>query len=184
LPIGGTTVAEGIAVPQAGRLTTPIIEALVDDLVTVSEERLEDAMNLLLDIEKTVSEGSGAAGLAAMLDDPKRFAGRKVGTVITGGNVDPRLLAAVIMHGLVRSGRLSRITVAVTDVPGALAGLATIIGTQGGNIVEVAHQRMFSDLSAKSTEIEVALEARDRAHTDRIIEALRAAGYAVTVGHA
>ncbi len=184
LPIGGTTIAEGIAVPKAGGLTAPIIAALVDDLVMVSEERIEDAMNLLLDIEKTVAEGAGASGLAAVLDDPARYAGRNVGIVVTGGNVDPRVLASVIMHGLVRSGRLSRITVAVTDVPGSLAGLATIIGDQGGNIVEVAHQRMFSDLSAKSTEIEIAVEARDRLHMDRIIGALREAGYAVTPGRA
>lgn len=179
LPIGGTTIAEGIAVPRAGALTAPIIAALVDDEVLVNEETIEDAINLLLDIEKTVAEGAGAAGLAAVLADPPRFAGRRVGIVLTGGNIDPRVLAAVVMHGLVRSGRLSRITVAVTDVPGALAGLATIIGEQGGNIVEVAHQRMFSDLSAKITEIEVAMEARDRQHTERIVEALARAGHQV-----
>lgn len=179
LPIGGTTIAEGIAVTRAGALTAPIIATLVDDEVLVNEETIEDAINLLLDIEKTVAEGAGAAGLAAVLADPPRFAGRRVGIVITGGNIDPRVLAAVIMHGLVRSGRLSRITVAVTDVPGSLAGLATIIGEQGGNIVEVAHQRMFSDLSAKVTEIEVAMEARDRQHTERIVEALAQAGHQV-----
>lgn len=184
LPVGGTTIAEGIAVPGAGRLTTPIIAALVDDLVLVTEDLIEDAINLLLDIEKTVAEGAGAAALAAVLQDPERFAGRKIGLVITGGNIDPRILASVIMHGLVRSGRLSRIAVAVTDVPGSLAGIATVIGEEGGNIVEVAHQRMFSALSAKSTMIEVAMEARDRQHTERIIEALRQAGYRVTLGQA
>ncbi len=184
LPVGGTTIAEGIAVPGAGRLTAPIIAALVDDLVLVTEDLIEDAINLLLDIEKTVAEGAGAAALAAVLQEPERFAGRKVGLVITGGNIDPRVLASVIMHGLVRSGRLSRIAVAVTDVPGSLAGIATVIGEEGGNIVEVAHQRMFSALSAKSTMIEVAMEARDRQHTERIIEALLREGYRVTPGHA
>jgi threonine dehydratase len=184
LPVGGTTIAEGIAVPGAGRLTAPIIAALVDDLVLVTEDLIEDAINLLLDIEKTVAEGAGAAALAAVLQEPERFAGRKVGLVITGGNIDPRILASVIMHGLVRSGRLSRIAVAVTDVPGSLAGIATVIGEEGGNIVEVAHQRMFSALSAKSTMIEVAMEARDRQHTERIIEALLREGYRVTPGHA
>jgi threonine dehydratase len=184
LPVGGTTIAEGIAVPGAGRLTAPIIAALVDDLVLVTEDLIEDAINLLLDIEKTVAEGAGAAALAAVLHEPERFAGRQVGLVITGGNLDPRILASVIMHGLVRSGRLSRIAVAVTDVPGSLAGIATVIGEEGGNIVEVAHQRMFSALSAKSTMIEVAMEARDRQHTERIIEALLRDGYRVTPGHA
>jgi threonine dehydratase len=184
LPVGGTTIAEGIAVPGAGRLTAPIIAALVDDLVLVTEDLIEDAINLLLDIEKTVAEGAGAAALAAVLHEPERFAGRQVGLVITGGNIDPRILASVIMHGLVRSGRLSRIAVAVTDVPGSLAGIATVIGEEGGNIVEVAHQRMFSALSAKSTMIEVAMEARDRQHTERIIEALLRDGYRVTPGHA
>jgi threonine dehydratase len=184
LPVGGTTIAEGIAVPGAGRLTTPIIAALVDDLVLVTEDLIEDAINLLLDIEKTVAEGAGATALAAVLQEPERFAGRKVGLVITGGNIDPRILASVIMHGLVRSGRLSRIAVAVTDVPGSLAGIATVIGEQGGNIVEVAHQRMFSALSAKSTMIEVAMEARDRQHTERIVEVLLQEGYRVTPGHA
>ncbi len=131
-----------------------------------------------------MAEGAGAAALAAVLQEPERFAGRQVGLVITGGNIDPRILASVIMHGLVRSGRLSRIAVAVTDVPGSLAGIATVIGEEGGNIVEVAHQRMFSALSAKSTMIEVAMEARDRQHTERIIEALLREGYRVTPGHA
>jgi threonine dehydratase len=182
LPIGGTTIAEGIAVPRAGRLTAPIIGALADDVVAVPEHLIEDAINLLLDIEKTVAEGAGAAGLAAIMHHPERFAGRRVGIVITGGNIDPRTLASVIMHGLVRGGRLSRFSVAVTDVPGSLAGLATVIGETGGNIVEVSHQRMFSALTAKSTEIEVAVETMDADHTDRIIEALVAAGYAVTRG--
>ena len=131
-----------------------------------------------------MAEGAGAAALAAVLHEPERFAGRQVGLVITGGNIDPRILASVIMHGLVRSGRLSRIAVAVTDVPGSLAGIATVIGEEGGNIVEVAHQRHVLRLSAKSTMIEVAMEARDRQHTERIIEALLREGYRVTPGHA
>ena len=153
-------------------------------MVAVPEDAIEQAVNLLLEIEKTVAEGAGAAGLAAVLADPARFKDRRVGLVITGGNIDPRLLASVIMRGLVRSGRLSRLSVGVTDVPGSLAGWPPIIGEQGGNIVEVAHQRLFSDLSVKSTMLELAVETRDRDHAERIVDALLRAGYHVTPGHA
>jgi threonine dehydratase len=177
--LGGVTIAEGIAVARAGRLTTPIVSALVDDVVAVPEVQIEGAVNLLLEIEKTVAEGAGAAGLAAVLAMPERFKDRCVALVITGGNIDPRLLASVIMRGLVRSGRLSRLAVGVPDVPGSLARVTAIVGDLGGNIVEVAHQRLFSALSAKSTELEISVETRDRDHADRIVEALEAAGYHV-----
>lgn len=176
---GGNTIAEGIAVPQAGRLTEPIVRALVREVLVVEEESIEEAMCLLLDIEKTVTEGAGAAGLAAVIEHPDRFRGRRVGIVLSGGNIDPRLLAQVIMRGLVRSGRLSRLSVGINDVPGALAQVATIIGEMGGFIVEVAHQRLFSDLSVKSTALELAIETRDREHTDRLVAALLAKGYTV-----
>ncbi len=176
---GGATIAEGIGVATAGRITSQIIGALVDDVVTVPESAIERAVNLLLEIEKTVAEGAGAAGLAAVLADPIRFEHRRVGLVITGGNIDPRMLASVIMRGLVRSGRLSRLSVSVTDVPGTLSTVAAIVGDLRGNIVEVAHQRLFSDLSVKSTMLELAVETRDRDHADRIVEGLEAAGYPV-----
>jgi threonine dehydratase len=176
---GGATIAEGIGVAAAGRITSQIIGALVDDVVTVPESAIEQAVNLLLEIEKTVAEGAGAAGLAAVLADPARFRDRRVGLVITGGNIDPRMLASVIMRGLVRSGRLTRLSVSVTDVPGTLSTVAAIVGELRGNIVEVAHQRLFSDLSVKSTMLELAVETRDRDHADRIVEGLEAAGYPV-----
>ena len=177
--IGGPTIAEGIAVPRPGVLTTRIVDALVDDVVTVPETTIEQAMNLLLEIEKTVAEGAGAAALAEVLAEPARFKDRRVALIVTGGNVDPRLLASVIMRGLVRSGRLCRLSVSIVDVPGTLATVAEIIGRERGNIVEVAHQRLFSDLSAKRTMLDVAIETRDRDHADRIVGALEAAGYPV-----
>jgi threonine dehydratase len=176
---GGPTIAEGIGVARAGELTSQIIGALVDDVVTVPEPEIERAINLLLEIEKTVAEGAGAAGLAAVLADPRRFKDRRIGLVITGGNIDPRLLASVILRGLVRSGRLCRLSVTVTDVPGSLSHVAAIVAEARGNIVEVAHQRLLADLSAKSTMLELAVETLGRDHADRIVESLEAAGYAV-----
>jgi threonine dehydratase len=179
---GGSTIAEGIAVARAGAHTTPILVANGVDVVTVREAQIEDAVNLLLEIEKTVSEGAGAAGLAAVLADPARFAGLRVGLIITGGNIDPRVLASIIMRGLVRSGRLSRLTVDLADLPGALSRVAAIVGNLGGNIVEVAHQRLFTDLSVKSTALELAVETRDRRHAQEMVDGLRAAGYPVHLG--
>jgi threonine dehydratase len=134
---------------------------------------------MLLEIEKTVVEGAGAAGLAAVLEDPERFRDRRVGIILSGGNIDPRLLASVLLRGLVRSGRLTRLSIGINDVPGQLAAVTKIIGDLGGNIVEVQHQRMFSDLSSKRTVLEVAVETRDRAHIDELVAALRRAGYHV-----
>jgi threonine dehydratase len=179
---GGVSVAEGIAVHRSGRITAEIIDALVDDVVTVPEATIEQAINLLLEIEKTVAEGAGAAGLAAVLAEPERFKDRNVGLVVTGGNIDPRMLASVIMRGLVRSGRLSRLSVGVTDAPGSLSRVTAIVAEFRGNIVEVSHQRLFSDLSVKNTVLELAIETRDREHADRIVEALEVAGYPVRRG--
>ncbi|HEX6569593.1 MAG TPA: threonine ammonia-lyase [Acidimicrobiales bacterium] len=181
-PSGGPTIAEGIAVPRAGRLTGNIVEALVDDVVTVSEEHIEEAMNLLLEIEKVVTEGAGAAGVAALVEHRQRFAGRSVGVVLTGGNVDPRLLASVIMRGLIRNGRLSRLHIEVPDVPGRLATITKILGDLGANIVEILHQRLFVDLSAKSAEIEVTVETLDHTHVERVVTALEEAGNIVRLG--
>jgi threonine dehydratase len=180
--IGGSTIAEGIAVPRAGTLTGRIVEALVDDVVTVSEEHVEEGINLLLEIEKVVTEGAGAAGIAALVEHRERFAGRTVGVVLSGGNVDPRLLASVIMRGLIRNGRLSRLHIEVPDVPGSLGAITTILGQVGANIVEILHQRMFVDLSAKSAEIEVTIETLDHLHVERAVAALEDVGYVVRVG--
>lgn len=179
---GGASIAEGIAVPRPGELTTRIVDALVDDVVTVSETHIEEAMNLLLEIEKVVVEGAGAAGIAALIEHRERFAGRAVGVVLTGGNVDSRLLASVIMRGLIRNGRLTRLHVEVPDVPGSLATITRVLGDVGANIVEILHQRMFVDLSAKSAQVEVTVETLDRDHATRVVKALEDAGYVVRVG--
>jgi threonine dehydratase len=181
-PTGGPTIAEGIAVGQPGELTGRIIDALVDDVVTVSEEHVEEAMNLVLEIEKVITEGAGAAGIAALIEHRERFAGRNVGVVLSGGNVDPRLLASVIMRGLIRNGRLTRLHIEVPDVPGSLGSITTILGDIGANIVEILHQRMFVDLSARSAEIEVTVETLDHLHVERAVAALEHAGYRVQVG--
>ena len=172
------------ASPSPAPATSPgrIIEALVDDVVTVTEEHVEEGINLLLEIEKVVTEGAGAAGIAALVEHRERFAGRQVGVVLSGGNVDPRLLASVIMRGLIRNGRLSRLHIEVPDVPGSLGTVTTILGEVGANIVEILHQRMFVDLSAKSAEIEVTIETLDHHHVDRAVAALEDAGYVVRLG--
>ncbi|HEX6142713.1 MAG TPA: threonine ammonia-lyase [Geminicoccaceae bacterium] len=173
----GPTIAEGIAVKVPGRLTTPIIDALVEDILLVEEIALEDAILQLLEIERTVIEGAGAAGLAAVLSYTERFAGRRVGVVLCGGNIDLRLLSAVILRGLVRSRRLIRLRIGIPDVPGSLAKVAAMIGEAGGNIVEVDHQRAFSPLSVKATEIDVIIETRSAAHAGEIVTRLKAAGF-------
>jgi threonine dehydratase len=176
---GGATIAEGIAVARPGRLTETVVRALVKDVMTVPESIIENAMTLLLEIEKTVVEGAGAAPLAAVLSEPERFKDRRVGLILSGGNIDARTLASVIMRGLVRSGRLSRLSVSVTDAPGSLSRVTGIIGALDGNIVEVYHQRLFSDLSVKSATLELAIETRDSAHSERIVAALERDGYRV-----
>jgi threonine dehydratase len=178
-PPMGPTIADGIAVGVPGRLTAPLVRANVDAMVTVTEEAIEEAMNLLLDIEKVVVEGAGAAGLAALRQHPRLFEGRTVGVVLTGGNVDSRLLASVIMRGLVRDGRLARLLIQVADVPGSLARVATAIGDAGANIVEVLHQRMLLDVPARSADLEVVVETTDHDHLDRVIEVLAMAGFTV-----
>ncbi len=175
--VGGTTVAEGIAVPVAGSLTTPIVQALVRDVITVGEDTLEEAIDLFLEIEKVVAEGAGGAGLAALLEHPARFRGRRVGIVLTGGNIDPRVLATILLRGLVRSGRLARLRVEISDIPGSLGKVTSIVGDSGGNIVDVADQRLFSDISIKSAILELAVETRDRAHANDLIAALDRGGF-------
>ncbi len=181
--LGGPTIAEGIAVPVAGSITQVLVRELVDEILTVHDTSVEEAMNLLLEIEKVVVEGAGAAGIAALLEHPDRLRGRQVGVVLSGGNVDPRLLASVIMRGLVRSGRLTRLHVEIPDVPGTLGLVTTTIGQAGGNIVEIGHQRMFLDVSARSAELEVVVETIDHEHVDRVIEALAGVGLVARVGN-
>ena len=180
--VGGATIAEGIAVPVAGTITQALVRELVDDIVTVHDTSVEQGMNLLLEIEKVVVEGAGAAGIAALLEHPDRLRDREVGVVLTGGNVDPRLLASVIMRGLFRSGRLTRLHIEIPDVPGTLGLVTTTVGKAGGNIVEIAHQRMLLDVSARSAELEVVVETIDHAHVQRVIAALAEVGLAARVG--
>ena len=179
LPCAGDTLAEGIAVKEPGRITSRLVEALVDDIVLVSERRMEEAVSLLLQIEKTVAEGAGAAGLAALLEYPERFAGRTVGVVLCGGNIDTRLLANVLLRDLARSGRLARLRIKLQDVPGALFHVARLFHEERVNIIEVYHQRVFTSLPAKGLITDIECETRDRAHLDRLMAALRAAGYEV-----
>ncbi len=179
LACDGDTLAEGIAVKQPGELTRRIVERLVDDVLLVSERRLEEAVSLMLQIEKTVVEGAGAAGLAALISYPEQFAGRSVGLVLTGGNIDTRLLANVLLRDLARSGRLARLRIILQDRPGALFHVARIFDQEAVNILELSHQRIFTNLPAKGLSLDVECETRDRDHLLRLITALQAAGYEV-----
>ena len=179
--VGGDTIAEGLAVRDVGELPFSILKALATEILLVEEETIERAIVSLIEIEKTVAEGAGAAGLAALLEHPGRFAGRRVGIPVCGGNIDSRLLSAVLMRGLMRDGRLVRLRVTIHDVAGSLAKVAALIGEAGGNIVEVQHQRVFGTASAKSPEVEFMIETRDREHTHAIIAALEKNGVRATL---
>ncbi|MBM3354110.1 MAG: threonine ammonia-lyase, partial [Betaproteobacteria bacterium] len=170
--VGGDTIAEGLAVRDVGELTLAMTRALANGVLLVEEAAIERAIVALVEIEKTVAEGAGAAGLAALLEHPGRFAGRRVGIPLCGGNIDSRLLAAVLMRGLVRDGRLVRLRVNLPDVAGSLARVTTLIGEAGGNIIEVQHQRVFDAASAKSAEVEFMIETRSRDHARAIEDAL------------
>jgi threonine dehydratase len=173
-----STIAEGIAVKRLGRRTLPILARYLDDVITVSESAIEESVRLLLEIEKTVVEGAGAAGVAAILSRPERFAGRRVGTLLTGGNIDQMVLSAIMHRGLVRSGRLARLEVELRDVPGAFAELATTLGAAGANIVEVHHQRAFTNLPLRAAEVQLVLQTRGVTHMQAILESLETAGFA------
>ena len=181
LPCAGDTLAEGIAVKEPGSITGQMVQALVDDIVLVSERSLERAVSLLLQIEKTVVEGAGAAGMAALLQHPERFAGRTVGVVLCGGNIDTRLLANVLLRDLARSGRLARLRIRLQDVPGALYHVARLFEQERVNILELSHQRIFTNLPAKGLSLDVECETRDKAHLDRLMAALKHAGYEVSM---
>ena len=180
LDSGGDTLAEGIAVKEPGRFTSHIVARVVDDIVLVTEADLEEAVSLLLQIEKTVVEGAGAAGLAAVLAHPQRFAGKKIGLVLCGGNIDTRLLANVLLRDLAREGRLARLRITLQDRPGALYKVMHEFDAHSVNILEIYHQRIFTDLPAKGLVTDIECEARDREQLEKLIAALRAKGYAVS----
>ena len=175
--VGGSTIAEGIAVKDVGRMPLEIVRQLVDDIVLVEEAHLERAITLYAEVEKTIAEGAGAAGLAALLAHPARFSGHKVGVVLCGGNIDTRLLASVLTRALVRENRLARIRIIGDDRPGLLALVSKIIGDAGANIMEVAHNRIALDVPAKGAEFDILIETRDSQHTQEVVEALTMAGY-------
>ena len=177
LAMRGDTLAEGIAVKTPGRVTTEIVRHLVDEIILVTEDQIERALAMLIAIEKTVVEGAGAAGLAAVLSAPERFAGRNVGLVLTGGNIDTRLIASVLTRELAREGRLTQLAIDIVDRPGQLAAVSALLADAGANIIEVSHQRTFSDLPAKGTLLELVIETRDRAHLDQVMKRLDEAGY-------
>jgi len=179
--VGGDTIAEGIAVKDVGDTAFGIVQKLVDEVLVVEEETIERAVVALIEIEKTVAEGAGAAALAALLEHGARFAGRRVGIPISGGNIDSRVLASVLMRGLVRDARLVRLRITMPDVSGSLARVTQMIADAGGNIVEVLHQRIFGTASVRSPEVEFLLETRDREHTETLVASLEEKGIRVSV---
>ena len=180
-PTGGVTIAEGIAVAEPGTLTRAVVDALVDDLVVVSEQRIEETIALGVAIEKTVLEGAGAAALAAVLEHADQFRARRVGVVLSGGNIDARVLTSVLLRALARSGRLVRLLIEVPDRPGVLATVARVIADTRANIVDVAHHRDQPGVAVKRAVLEVSIETRDRTHADEIVALLEAEGLRVSV---
>src|SRR2546422_8774310 len=176
-PLGGATLAEGIAVKNVGVLALPIVRELVSEIVLVDEAHLEQAVNAYLTLQKTMAEGAGAAGLAAMLIAPEKFRGRTVGLILCGGNIDPRILASVMVRELERDDRIVSFRLTIPDRPGILGQIATRLGELGANILEVDHRRLFLDVPAKGTRLDVTVETRDAAHVDEILSALAAEGY-------
>lgn len=175
----GETLAEGIAVKKPGGVTLPVVDALVDDILLVNERALEWAVGALIEQQRIVAEGAGAAGIAAIYANPGLFAGKKIGTVICGGNIDPRLLASILNRNMAVDGRIARLRIDISDEPGMLAAISTSIGKCGGNIVEIYHQRLFYDVPAKLAKIDAVVETRGPDHVDEIIAALRAANFQV-----
>lgn len=180
---GGPTIAEGIAVKGIGKQTLPVIRAHAHELVRVEEAAIERAVGLLANVEKVVSEGAGAAGLAALISDPAKYAGRKIGLIVTGGNIDPRLLASVLLRQLVHESRLVSLSIEIEDSPGFLARVAGCVGGSGGNIVQVHHERLSAGRHAKSATLEMLIEAQDEAHSNQIVADLEKAGYVVRRVH-
>jgi threonine dehydratase len=176
-PIGGPTLAEGIAVKNIGSLTLPVCRDLVRDIVLVGEADLERAVNAYLTLQKAMAEGAGAAGLAALLAEPDRFRGRRVGLILCGGNIDPRILASRMVRELERDDRIVSFRLTIPDRPGVLGDIATRLGELGANILEVDHKRLFLDVPAKGTRVDITVETRDRAHADAILAAFQDCGY-------
>lgn len=176
-PIGGPTLAEGIAVKNVGKLTLPVIRELVAEVILVDEAHLERAVNAYLTLQKTMAEGAGAAGLAALLAKPERFKGKKVGLILCGGNIDPRILASIMVRELDRENRIVSFRLTIPDRPGVLGTIATRLGALGANILEVEHRRLLLDVPAKGAKLDVTIETRDAAHATEIMAALAADGY-------
>jgi threonine dehydratase len=176
-PCGGATLAEGIAVSNVGKLTLPIVREFVRDIILVDEPLLERAVNAFLTLQKAMAEGAGAAGLAAMLAEPARFRGRKVGLILCGGNIDPRILASIMVRELERAERIVSFRLTIPDRPGILGQIATRLGEFGANILGVDHHRLFLDIPAKGAKVDVTMETRDAAHAEEIFRALAADGY-------
>lgn len=176
-PNSGATLAEGIAVKEPGQITRKYVEKLVDRIDVVSEKMIERAVHQLLSIEKLVAEGAGAAGLAAIISNPRLFEGRKVGIVISGANIDNRLLSSLLLRGLVEDGRLVRLRMEINDQPGSLARVSSLIGEAGANIIEVFHQRLLHDVPLKMAELDIVIETRDKQHVAEVVEMLNKAGY-------
>jgi threonine dehydratase len=176
-PLGGATLAEGIAVKNVGTLTLPIVRALVSDIVLVDEEHIERAVNAFLTLQKVMAEGAGAAGLAAMLSEPTRFDGKRVALVVSGGNIDPRILASIMVRELEREDRIVSFRLTIADRPGLLGQIATTLGRLGANILEVDHRRLFLDVPAKGARLDVTVETRDGVHAEEILTVLEAEGF-------
>jgi threonine dehydratase len=176
-PCGGATLAEGIAVTNVGKLTLPMVRDTVSDIILVDEVLIERAVNAFLTLQKTMAEGAGAAGLAAMLADPARFRGRKVGLILCGGNIDPRILASIMVRELERADRIASFRLTIPDRPGVLGQIATRLGQLGTNILSVEHHRLFLDVPAKGAKLDVTVETRDTAHAEDVFQALAASGY-------
>jgi threonine dehydratase len=176
-PIGGATLAEGIAVKNVGKLTLPIIREFVSEIVLTDEAHLERAVNAYLTLQKTMAEGAGAAGLAAMLAKPDRFRGKRVGLILCGGNIDPRILASIMVRELERESRIVSFRLTIPDRPGVLGVIASRLGELGANILEVNHRRLFLDVPAKGAKLDVTFETRDAAHAEEVLSALSADGY-------
>src|SRR6516165_2899437 len=176
-PCGGATLAEGIAVKNVGKLTLPVVRELVSDIVLVDEAQIERAVNAFLTLQKVMAEGAGAAGLAAMLAEPQRFRGRKVGLILCGGNIDPRILASIMVRELERDDRIVSFRLTIPDRPGILGQIATKLGSFSANILSVDHHRLFLDIPAKGAKLDVTMETRDAAHAEEIFRAFTAAGY-------
>lgn len=178
-PVGGATIAEGIAVKNVGRLTLPLVKELVSDIALADEAMLERAVNAFLTLQKTMAEGAGAASLAAVLAQPARFNGKRVGLILSGGNIDPRVAASIMVRELERDDRIVSYRIAIQDRPGTLGIISSLLGRLGANILEVHHRRLFLDMPARGARLDVTVETRDRAHAASIEQALKTEGYTV-----